>query len=203
VNASAAPLLVSAPLEKFFGYYPGVVSVITAAHDGVANVMAAGWHSALSAAPPLYGVAIAPERHTYDLIRASGVFAVHFLPFEQAEAIAGAGSVSGRDGVDKFSLLDLRSLPGSMSDVPVLQDAYLAYECRVQECVPVGDHDWFVGEVLAVHHQPAAFDEQLVQRGDAVPGAVYYGRARYEALGAGEKAQFPPAAFRALAERQS
>jgi flavin reductase (DIM6/NTAB) family NADH-FMN oxidoreductase RutF len=199
VNPPSSPLLVSAPLDRFFGYYPGVVSVITAAHDGSSNVMTAGWHSALSAAPPLYGVAIAPQRHTYGLIRASGVFAVHFLPYGQAEAIAGAGSVSGRDDLDKFALLGLDSLPGSLIDVPVLQDAYLAYECRVRECVPAGDHDWFVGEVLAVHHRPDAFDDQLVKRSDAVPGAVYYGRSRYEALGAGETAEFHPAVFRVAA----
>jgi flavin reductase (DIM6/NTAB) family NADH-FMN oxidoreductase RutF len=184
-------------VERFFGYYPGVVAVVTAAHAGRRNVMSAGWHAALSASPPLYGVAIAPERFTHELIVKSGAFAVHFLPFAEARAIAGAGSLSGHDGVDKFALLELATVPGALTDAPILQAAYLAYECRLQARHPTGDHDWVVGEVLAVHHLPEAFDERFLQHSVALPGAVYYGRATYEALGAGERAEFPPDAFRA------
>lgn len=72
--------MLSATTDRFFGYYPGTVALITAAHDGQRNVMAAGWHTALSADPPLYGVAVGRERATHALIRAGGTFGVNFLP---------------------------------------------------------------------------------------------------------------------------
>lgn len=193
-TGTLAPLQVSAPPERFFGYYPGTVAVITAAHDADRNVMSAGWHAALSAAPPLYGVALGRERYTHALVMASGGFAVHFLPFEQAQVIAAVGSMSRHDGVDKFERLQLTTAPGAVLPVPVLQEAYLAYECRVTAVHATGDHDWVVGEVVALHHRPEAFDERLVQAGSRVPATVYYGRNHYEALGSGRCLDVTPAA---------
>src|SRR5688572_27170057 len=95
-------LQVSAPVEQFFGYYPGVVSVITAQHNGDRNVMSAGWHAALSAQPPLYGVALGRDRYTHQLVMDSGAFALHFLPFEHARTVAAVGATSRRHGTDKF-----------------------------------------------------------------------------------------------------
>lgn len=193
---TTARLSTTDPLERFFGYYPGVVSVVTAEHAGERNVMAAGWHAALSVAPPLYGVAIAPERYTYDLVVNAGSFAIHFLPFDQARAVASTGTLSRRDGIDKFERLGLEWAPGEATRAPILQCAYVAYECRVANRVPVGDHDWFVGEVLAVHHDPRAFDERMLQRAEVSPGAVYYGRSTYEGLGEGPRVAFDPREIR-------
>jgi flavin reductase (DIM6/NTAB) family NADH-FMN oxidoreductase RutF len=191
-GASVAPFHVTAPPERFFGYYPGTVAVVTAAHEGERNVMAAGWHTALSAEPPLYGVAIAPKRHTYELIRRSGAFAACFLPFEHADRIGAVGSTSGRDGVDKFARFDLATAPGAVVDVPILAGAYLAYECKVVAVHRTGDHDLFVGEVVALHHRPEAFDERRLLDGRRVRAAIYYGRSTFEALGDGERALHLP-----------
>lgn len=186
--ADRPPRHVAAPPERFFGYYPGTVAVVTSAHGGARNVMAAGWHAALSATPPLYGVAIGRERHTHGLVRASGVFAVHFLPFERADAIAGVGTLSGRD-VDKFERFGLATTPGRALDVPVLLDAYLAYECRVTDWHVTGDHDFVVGEVMALHHREDAYDERRLLDPSAARPAIFYGRSIYEALGDGERAE--------------
>lgn len=189
-------LQVSAPLEQFFGYYPGVVSVITAEHNGDRNVMSAGWHAALSADPPLYGVALGRDRYTHRLVIESGAFALHFLPFDQARKVAAVGATSRRNGMDKFEHFSLATNPGELLQVPILQDAYLAYECRVTAVHETGDHDWVVGEVLAVHHDPLAFDDRRLQDSGSVPAAVYYGRSVYEKIGAGQRVEFKPTEFK-------
>jgi flavin reductase (DIM6/NTAB) family NADH-FMN oxidoreductase RutF len=188
-------LTVTAPVERFFGYYPGVPTVVTAAHEGDRNVLAVGWHAALSSDPPLYGVAIAEARYTHRLGVASGAFAVHVLPFAKARAIAGVGTLSKHQGVDKFARFDLPAVPGPVTGAPILQDAFLAYECRLRRRVATGDHEWWIGEVVALHHDPDAFDERGVQRREVAPAPVYYGRATYESLGAGQLTVFPPDAF--------
>lgn len=190
-------LQVSAPTERFFGYYPGVVSVVTAQLGDDRNVMAAGWHAALSAQPPLYGVALGRDRYTHRLVLESGVFALHFLPFDHARTVAAVGATSRNGGTDKFARFSLETKPGAALNVPILQDAYLAYECRVTAVHETGDHDWLVGEVVAVHHDPEAFDERLIQDSSRVPSAVYYGRSTYEQIGQGRKATFGPGEFRA------
>ena len=188
-------LQVSAPLEQFFGYYPGVVSVITAEHNGDRNVMSAGWHAALSSVPPLYGVALGRGRYTHRLVIESGAFALHFLPFEHARTVAAVGATSRHNGQDKFQRFSLPTTAGALLQVPILQDAYLAYECRVTAVHETGDHDWVVGEVVAVHHDPNAFDERRLQDSGKVPAAVYYGRSVYEKIGAGQRAEFLPGEF--------
>lgn len=192
-STAGAPLVAAAPPDRFFGYYPGTVAVVTTAHAGERNLLAVGWHTALSAEPPLYAVAIGRERHSHGLLRASGAFAACFLPFERADAIGGVGSTSGRGGVDKFERYGLATTPGAVLDVPVLADAYLAYECRVVAVHATGDHDLFVGEVVALHHRPDAFDDRRLLDPGRVRAAVYYGRSVFEALGAGERAVHLPA----------
>ncbi len=162
---------------QFFGYYPGTVALVTAEHGSVRNVMAAGWHTALSAQPSLYGVLVGRERATHALVAGSGTFGINFLPATHARAVQGTGVLSLHDldpaGVDKLSRLGLTTLP----DAPLaLADAYLYYHCRVIQTVPTGDHDLFVGEVLEVRHDPALYDDRRLFTGQA---PVYLGRSSY------------------------
>jgi len=184
----------------FFGYYPGTVAVVTSRLHDERNVLSVGWHAALSADPPLYGVAVAPERHSHPLIVGSGRFAVNFLPFSAAEAIAGAGTLGGADVPDKLARLGLTWRDDDPSGLPILDDAYLSYVCEVRQRVPTGDHDFFVGEVRRLHYDPAAFAGRI-QDSRSLPAVVYYGRAEYEALGSGARATFPPERFREDHER--
>jgi len=55
-----------------------------------------------------------------------------------------------------------------------------------------GDHDLVVGEVVAIHHRPEAFDERRLLDHTQVRAAVYYGRSTFEALGVGERSVHPP-----------
>ncbi|WP_188901875.1 flavin reductase family protein [Deinococcus aerophilus] len=178
---------------QFFGYYPGTVALVTAEHAGVRNVMAAGWHTALSAQPPLYGVLIGRERATHPLVVGSGTFGINFLPAAQARAVQGTGALSLHDRppgeADKFARLGLDTLP----DAPLaVAGAYLHYLCRVTQTVPTGDHDLFVGEVLEVRHDPEAYDRQRLFTGEA---AVYLGRSSYVTT-TQDRAQFPPEDYR-------
>lgn len=180
--------------DAFFGYYPGSVAVVTTRDQGKRNVMSAGWHTALSAEPPLYGVAVAPERYSHQLLVASGLFGVNFLPFDLAERIAGAGLLSGAEGGDKLARLGLGWYE-DQDGPPLLSGAYLAYSCRVQQRIVTGDHDLFVGAVTHVHYDPAAFDGRLKSR-QHKPAVLYYGRSLYESAGSGATTIVPPETFR-------
>jgi flavin reductase (DIM6/NTAB) family NADH-FMN oxidoreductase RutF len=176
------------PSARFFGYYPGTIAVVTVTAGGRRNAMSAGWHTALSADPPLYGVALGLERHTHALVSAAGAFALNFLPYGRADLIRALGSTSGRD-VDKFAALDLACEPGRHGASPILAEAYLAYECRLAAVHRAGDHDLFVGEVLAVHHEEAAYDQHGVLRPERAQPAVYLGRGEFRPLASSYRAQ--------------
>lgn len=181
---------------RFFGYYPGTVALVTVRHAGTRNVMSAGWHTALSADPPLYGVLIGRERATHPLVSASGRFALNFLRASFARAVQGAGVLSLSDGTDKFAALKLTE----DADEPLaLREAYLTYLCDVHDVVVTGDHGLFVGRVREVVYDPDAYDEQFLLRGVA---PVYLGRSTYVTLdGRAGRTTFPPEAFEEAPER--
>ena len=182
--------MLDASTTDFFGYYPGTVALVTAQHDGQRNVMSAGWHAACSSRPPMYGVAIGPERATHALVTAAGRFGINFLTADSTRAVQGAGVLSLHDGHDKFARLGLDTLDDP-AHPPALAAAYLYYSCRVEQVMRTGDHDWFVGRVEQVRFERAAFDEARL----ALPEVpVYLGRSAYVRAG-GEREVHPPQHF--------
>ncbi len=187
-----------APPERFFGYYPGTVSVITVqVPGGERNVMSAGWHSALSFEPPLYGVTIGRARYTHHLVQEAQSFALNFLPHEHAELIAAVGSTSRSSGLDKFQRFAIETEAPLVTSAPILRAAYLTYECVLHDIHQTGDHDWFVGRIVALHYRPDAYDERLLFRPEIHEASIYLGRGEYVALERqSRRTAYPPDRFR-------
>lgn len=160
--------------KKFYHFYPTMVTLVTVHAKGKENAMPAAWNSALSFDPPLYGVAITPKRHTYQMILEAKEFALNFLPYEAAEVLAQTGGCSGRE-VDKFQRFQLAKESPKKIKSPILKDAYAAYECRLVDHHTYGDHEWFVGEVVAVHYLKEGFDEKGIINLDFLRPALYLG----------------------------
>lgn len=165
-------------IKEFYHYYPRVVAVVTARAGGKDNVMTAAWHTPLSRAPLLYGVAISPKRYTYDLVLESKEFGINFLPLEKAQLISDVGSTKGRES-DKFSALSISLEKAPRTSAPILKDAYAAYECRMVDHKTYGDHEWIVGEVVAVHVEKDAFKPDGMLNLDKINPALYLYREHY------------------------
>jgi len=163
---------------KFYHHYPRVAVVVTARVGEKANAMAAAWHSSLSRKPPLYGVAISPKRFTHALILEAGEFGVNFLPFDRAGIIAAVGGSTGRE-VDKFEAFKIAEEKPVLTSVPILAEAYAAYECKLVGHHAFGDHTWFVGEIVMVHLVEGAVTDKGVLDLSAVKPAMYLGADRY------------------------
>lgn len=170
------------PTAKFVMHsYPGMVAIITARWNGKQNVMAAGWHSVISMEPPIYGVAIAQERYTHHLVKESGIFGVQFLPAECTEWIQQAGVWSGQE-MDKYAAIGLPFDQALRIDVPLLTDAYIAYECRVLDVQSYGDHDWFVGAIVQCHRDDDLFLPNGQPNFERLEIPLYLGRSEYLVL---------------------
>ncbi|WLD93253.1 flavin reductase family protein [Alkalihalobacillus sp. AL-G] len=158
--------------------YPGMVAIVTVAHEGEDNVMAAGWHSYISYDPAIYGVAIGRERHTHKLVKKAGCFAVNFLPYEKAAFIQQAGTYSG-NATNKFELGGVTFDRGITIDAPILHDAYVAYECKMIDVNSYGDHDWFVGEITKFYRDEDLFQQNGLPDFDKLDIPLYLGRSSY------------------------
>ncbi|GAM13387.1 flavin reductase family protein [Mesobacillus selenatarsenatis] len=158
--------------------YPGMVALVTVNHNGENNIMAAGWHSYISYEPPIYGVAIGRERHTYQLIKSEGKFAINFVPFEYSALIQQAGVYTGSK-VNKFEKANISFDHGSATNSPILRDAYIAYECEVIDRHSYGDHDWFVANIVQFYKDPDKFLENGMPNFDELTIPLYLGRSTY------------------------
>ncbi|MFA4836716.1 MAG: flavin reductase family protein [Dehalococcoidia bacterium] len=141
----------------FHHHYPRLAVIVTCHARGKDNAMAVAWHSPVSQNPPLIGISIAPKRFTCELILESQEFAINFLPLEKAELIAAVGGIPGRE-TDKFKKFNIAREQPIKTNAPILADAYAAYECKLAEHQTYGDHEWFVGEVVAAHFKEESFN---------------------------------------------
>lgn len=158
--------------------YPGMVALVTAQWNGKQNIMAAGWHSYLSYDPPIYGIAIAKERYTHHLIEKSGEFAINFVAEADAHFIQYAGTSSG-EKINKLEHLNASYTKGKKIGAPILEDAYIAYECKVMDQRTYGDHDWFVGEMVGFYKDEALFQENGLPNWEKLSIPLYLGRSQY------------------------
>lgn len=168
------PKIVTEAIGKFSQHYPKVAAIVTASARGRDAAMTAAWHSSISLKPPLYGIAIAPKRFTYQLITESREFGINFVPLEKASLAAAIGGTSGQQ-MDKFERFNIAKEKPVKTTAPILEDAYAAYECKLVDSKPYGDHLWIVGEIVAVHFLEEAFTPSEVLDLDKIKPLLYLG----------------------------
>ena len=162
----------------FYQHYPRAAAIVTVTYGGRKNAMAVAWHCPVSFAPPIYGIAVAPKRYTYHMLSESKQFGINFMPFEKAETIASVGGSSG-SFIDKFTEFNLAEDRAIKTEVPILKDAYTAYECRLIDNRVIGDHAWITGEIVEVHIAENVFKENGILDLNLVQPALYLGAETY------------------------
>lgn len=144
--------------KHFQFFYPYTVALVGTKAEEAVNFMSCAWHSALSFSPPLFGVLVSKKRLTHSLISRAKEFSVNFLAYEQAKLAAVMGRKSGRD-VDKIKLAGINLSPAAVIGAPLIAEAYASLECLLEDIRTYGDHDLFVGRVVAVHVSPGSFND--------------------------------------------
>jgi flavin reductase (DIM6/NTAB) family NADH-FMN oxidoreductase RutF len=160
--------------EGFYHFYPKLATVVTVRSGEKRNALAIAWGCPISREPPIYGVSISPKRYSHGLILEAGEFAVNFLPLEARKLIAAVGRTSGWE-LDKFERFEIEVEQPLKLSVPIIRQAYAAYECKLLEHRTWGDHDWFVGRILAVHQEEGAFSSDGMVEFDRITPALYLG----------------------------
>jgi flavin reductase (DIM6/NTAB) family NADH-FMN oxidoreductase RutF len=103
--------------------------------------------ASISPRVPRLSVYIHKWHLSHELIWAGGRYGLHLLHRGQFELIHRLGFVSGRDE-DK-----LAQVPHTVGElgVPVLDDCYAAFECRVVNTMDAGASTLFLADVVATH----------------------------------------------------
>ena len=140
----------------------GPTVLITSAHGGHRNVMAAAWSMPVEFTPPRIAVVIDKKTFTRELVTAAGAFALCVPGAALADATFAVGCVSGREVPDKLARFGLTAQPGPVLGMPVIEEGCCAWmECRlIPERHTEEAYDTCFAEVLA-----AAADERVFRHG--------------------------------------
>lgn len=133
----------------------GPTVLVSAAHGGQRNVMAAAWNMALDFEPCKVAVVIDKATWTRELIEASGRFALNVPSRGIASEVLATGNTSGRDldhakYSDKFAAFGLQTFTGKDEALPLASGCVAWLECTlIPEPHNQQRYDLFIGEVTA------------------------------------------------------
>jgi flavin reductase (DIM6/NTAB) family NADH-FMN oxidoreductase RutF len=120
--------------------------VVTSAAGSRRGGLVATFVGQASIVPDLPRMLVGIDRahHTWELIEASGAFALHLLDEEQLDWVWRFGIGSGRER-DKLAELNVRV---GQSGSPILTDALGWLDCRVEARLDTGDRTVYLAAVL-------------------------------------------------------
>lgn len=137
---------------------PVPVVLITSKNiEGKVDVFTVGWIGTACTKPPMITVAIRPERLSYEYIKATGEFVVNLPTKSQVKKVDYCGVRSGRIN-DKILEMGFNLEECDNVSAPMLKECPVSMECKVKAITPLGTHDLFLAEVLAVHVEEHLID---------------------------------------------
>lgn len=140
------------------------------------NIITVAWTGILATHPPKTYISVRPSRHSYAIIRERGEFVINLTPAALVRTVDYCGIYTGAK-VDKFARCHLTREEASAVSAPLIAECPLSIECRVTDVIPLGSHDMFMADIVAVD-----IDEELLDE----KGALHLERAKLAAFAHGE-----------------
>lgn len=123
------------------------------------NIITVAWTGITCTHPPKTYISIRPSRHSYPIIRETGEFVINLAPASLVRAVDYCGIYTGAK-VDKFEKCGLTRAPAQAVQCPLIAESPLSLECRVTDVIPLGSHDMFLADIVAVDVEESLLDER-------------------------------------------
>ena len=123
------------------------------------NVLTVAWCGTVATSPPKTYISVRPSRYSYDIIKKTGEFVINLVPASLARVADFCGIYTGAK-VNKFEKCGLTAVPIEGVAAPAIAECPLSIACRVTDVIPMGTHDMFLADVVAVEADEALFDEK-------------------------------------------
>jgi flavin reductase len=131
--------------RRILGQFATGVTVVTTGGTAGLHGMTANAVASLSLDPPLVLVAVDKRALTLEFLKKNGCFAINILRIDQEELSKRFAAPGPKD----FSDLKIAS---AATASPILADCLAYVDCKVVDILPGGDHEIFVGEIVAGEH---------------------------------------------------
>ncbi len=146
------------------------------------NIITIGWTGTVCSDPPMCYISVRHERYSYGIIKRTGEFVINLTTVDLARITDWCGVRSGRD-YNKFKEMHLTPQQGQLVKAPLIGESPLNIECRVRDIRPLGSHDMFLADVVAIDAEERLIDKSTgaFQLNHAQPLAYSHGK--YYSLG--------------------
>ena len=146
------------------------------------NIITIAWAGTVCSDPPMCSISVRPERYSYDIIKKEGSFVINLVNKQLAPYADWCGVRSGRK-YNKFVETGLTPVRATQVNAPMIEESPVNLECKVTQILPLGSHDMFLAEVVAVHVNGKLFSPKTdaidLRRADLVT----YSHGHYYTLG--------------------
>lgn len=135
-------------LRAAMGLFPTGVTVVTTGHGAQTEGMTANAVISVSLDPLLFLVSVHKDARLHQRIKEEGYYAINFLAADQEGLSRLFASPERSSGLSAAN-----SLGGGygQTGAPLAAGSLAAIECELETVYPGGDHDLFLGRVVAVH----------------------------------------------------
>lgn len=164
-----------------FIYPVPAVMVSLKDRSGRTNILTVAWTGTICSDPPMAYISVRKNRGSYPMLRESGEFVIN-LPDEKLVKALDYCGVRSIATIDKWKEMNLHEEESAMVSAPSIKEAPVSIECKVTQVLPLGSHDMFLAEVVAVRVDEKFIDEKGAFHMDQV-GLVAYSHGDYMSLG--------------------
>ena len=123
------------------------------------NILTVAWTGIINTIPPKTYISVRPSRHSYNMIKESGEFVINLTPASLVKTCDYCGIYTGAK-VDKFAKCNLTKVEASEVSCPLIGESPLSLECRVTDIIPLGTHDMFLADIVAVDVEDSLLDKE-------------------------------------------
>ena len=134
-------------------------ALVTCSDGTQDNVLTIAWTGIVNTIPPKTYISVRPSRHSYKIIKESGVFAINLTNKNLVKSADTCGVYTGAK-VDKFKKCGLIKQAATEIPCPIIEQSPLALECRVTDIIPLGSHDMFIADIVAVDVDESLLDDK-------------------------------------------
>ena len=139
--------------------YPIPAVMVSCGTMEKANIITVAWTGILNTNPATVYISVRPTRYSYQIIKEQKEFVINLTNKELVQATDWCGVKTGAK-VDKFKEMHLHKEKAKFLSCPMIQESPVSIECRVKEIIPLGSHDMFLAEVLAINADDKYINEK-------------------------------------------
>ncbi len=123
------------------------------------NIVTVAWTGTVNTKPPMTYISLRPSRHSYGIIKEKGEFVINLTPTSLIKKADYCGIYTGKK-VNKFEKCGFTKAEATEVSAPLIDECPINLECKVKDIIPLGTHDMFLSEIVAVHVDEALVDAE-------------------------------------------